>query len=439
MLKITIERQGKNIDFSIDTTFRTVILGENGIGKSTILKAIAEKTAPENWLLVEVPTKMKVAYFSQIEKTKLPISGGEHTKQRLEKLFSTKADLYILDEPTNNLDRENIEWLKKHIIEQKLKIIFTSHNIDFIDEVAEVIFYLDSKSVEKTQQKCSEYLVARKQRIEKEFSDYELSQRTHKRLVASAKLAQSEFEAGIKWENEDKGLQGFKREMAGKFGGATVKRLSKRADQFDIKEPENDPIPRVKLQSADKLEDMLDFEGEALTCKKISFSLSSSDKLIISGKNGIGKTTLIEKLVSYLNGQPIKKGESFRKTGRIKYFYLSQNWYEKIEGEKVGDYLLKIFLEKEEAYKALSYNHLESEVLEKKFKDLSPGIRIKILLGVLSRSHFDLIIWDEPTNHLDVMTQYILQQALDDYAGALIIVSHDARLLNDEHFSRVEM
>lgn len=440
MFRVILNREyHQEVVFNIDPVFRTAILGENGIGKSVILKKIAGLDVDENWLSVQVPAKTKIAYFSQIEKSNQPLSGGEHTKRRLEELFKAQADLYVLDEPTNNLDQKNIAWLKNHIIQKKLRIIFTSHNIDFIDEIAEVIFYLDSKSVEKTQQKCSKYLEDRKQRIEKEFLDYEISQRTHARLVASAKLAQAEFEAGVKWENEDKGLQGFKREMAGKFGGATVKRLSKRAEQFDVKEPENDPIPQVSLKNKGKLKNMLDFSIQALTGRKISLSLSSGDKIIISGKNGVGKTTLIKKVVDYLNGKMISPGDSFQKTGRMSYFYLSQIWYEEIGDEAVTDYLIKIFSKKEDIYRVLAYNHLKGEILNKKFKDLSPGVRIKILLGVLSLSHYNLIIWDEPTNHLDVMTQYILHQAFIDYDGALILVTHDAQILNDERFIKINI
>lgn len=438
MINITLDRQGKNISFDIDPALRTVILGENGIGKSTVLKSISEKSATENWLSVKVSAKMKILYFSQVEKTDLPISGGEHTRLRLEKLFSTSADLYVLDEPTNNLDQDNIKWLKDYVLQKKIQLIFTSHNIDFIEEVAEVMFYLDSKSVEKTQKKCSEYLADRKQRIEREFSDYKINQRTHERLVGSVKLAQAEFEAGIKWKNEDKGLQGFKREMAGKFGGATVKRLSKRAEQFEVKEPDSDPIPNVRLHSGNKLSHLIDFNGAMISGKRISFSLSSGDKLIICGKNGIGKTMLIEKIVGYLNGAPISRGDDFQKIGRIKYFYLSQNWYEKIEKEKVDDYLMKVFSNRQDIYRALSYNYLAPEILDKNFADLSPGIRIKVMLGVLSLNHFDLIIWDEPTNHLDVMTQYVLQQALTSYDGALIIVTHDVKILNDGNFLKIE-
>lgn len=426
MLRIKINREySKEITFDIDPNFRTAILGENGIGKSTILNKIAnEDYHDENWCSVTVPNKMKIAYFSQIIKNDSEISGGEHTKQRLERLFSLEVDLYVLDEPTNNLDEENIDWLKNHILKNKIKIVFTSHNIDFIDEMAEVIFYMDSKTVEKTQQKCSQYLIDRKIRIEKEFADYELNLRNHERLEKSVRLAKAEFEAGTKWENEDKGLQGFKREMAGKFGGATIKRLTKRADAVDIKEPENDPIPRVHLQNIKNIKNILEYSGKTIKDKNVYFNLSSGDKIIFCGENGSGKTTLVKKMVSNLKN--------------IKYIYLSQNWYEEIDNEVVIEHIAKYFPNKEDAYKIISFNNLKENILTKKFKDLSPGVRIKIMLGILSRSKFDLIIWDEPTNHLDVMSQIVLQEAFLTYPGALLLVTHDKKLINNEIFTKIE-
>lgn len=86
-----------------------------------------------------------------------------------------------------------------------------------------------------------------------------------------------------------------------------------------------------------------------------------------------------------------------------------------------------------------SLNRLDERTYERKFKDLSPGVRIKILLGVLSSKKFDLIIWDEPTNHLDVMTQVILREAFEKYSGALVIVSHDKILMTSKIFRRIEI
>ena len=428
MIRASLHRENcPKIDFDIDIKFRVAILGENGIGKSTILKKIAGIDTDENWCEVIAPKKLKIAYFSQIEKNTEKISGGEHTKKRLEKLFSTPADLFVLDEPTNNLDQENIAWLKDFIIKQKIKIIFTSHNINFIDDIAETIFYLDSKTVEKTQQKCSLFLQFRKQRIEREFEQYELNLKTRARLESATNLAKAEMAEGVKWVNEDKSLQGFKREMAGKFGGATVKRLTKRTDSVDVTEPDNDPIPKVKLINQKKLFNVVDIKDLTIRGIKIDFRLSSGEKVIFSGPNGSGKTSLIKKIIEkYLSK-------------KINFIYLAQNWYETLDNKTIKDYLAENDFSLEESYNVLAYNHLEPKILLKKFGELSPGVRIKIVLGRLSLKSYDFIIWDEPTNHLDVMTQLVLFEALVKYPGALLIVTHDVKFISDLHFKTINI
>jgi ATPase subunit of ABC transporter with duplicated ATPase domains len=439
MISVSINREhSEEVKFDIDPNYRTAILGENGIGKSTILKKIVGEEKEELWCSTEVPSNLKISYFSQIEKNNNNISGGEHTKKRLEKLFAEKADIYVLDEPTNNLDDKNIDWLKDYIIHNKIKIIFTSHDIDFIDKIAEFIFYLDSQTVEKSKQKCSQFLIDRKVRIEKEFADYELNLKTYRRLEKATEHAKKEFEEGVKWENEDKGLQGFKREQAAKFGGKTIKRLTKRTESVDIEKPKNDPVPKIILHSGKAVKTILEYASTSLSGKKIDFKIASGDKVILSGDNGSGKTTLIKKIVSYLDSGQASASEFFYRQSGLKNLYLSQNWYEELDEEVVMDYLQKIFTEKEEAYKAIAYNNLKTNILERKFKDISPGIRIKIMLGVLSRQQYDLIIWDEPTNHLDVMTQIVLNEAFIKYEGGLLIVTHDKKLVGNEKFIKIQ-
>ncbi len=441
MIKIKLDRKGKNIGFDIDETYRTAILGENGIGKSTILKSIAEKTAVEDWVSIHVPAKNKILYFSQVEKTDLPISGGEHTKKRIEELFSKKADIYVLDEPTNNLDKKNVEWLKKYIITNKIKIIFSSHDIQFIDDIAETIFYLDSKSVEKSKETCSSYLITRKKKVERAFVEYEMNLKKHDALVKSAKALKEKSDAGTKWVCEDKVLQGFKREMAGKHGSSEARRMKERAENIDVKEPEFDPIPIVVLESNGKLKNILfSISSKTLHGEKVSFSVRADSKIILTGENGSGKTTFIKKVIAYLNKNiEISNEDSFSTNCQFSHYYISQKWYEEIDEKTAKEYLKAFDLSEQDMYRSMSYNNLDEKYLNRKFKDLSMGIRIKILLGALSLKKYDLIIWDEPTNHLDVMTQYILHQAFVDYNGALIIITHDSKLLSDERFTRIKV
>jgi macrolide transport system ATP-binding/permease protein len=242
----------------------------------------------------------------------------------------------------------------------------------------------------------------------------------------------------VKWENEDKGLQGFKREQAAKFGGKTIKRLTKRTESVDIEKPKNDPVPKIILHSGKAVKTILEYASTSLSGKKIDFKIASGDKVILSGDNGSGKTTLIKKIVSYLDSGQASASEFFYRQSGLKNLYLSQNWYEELDEEVVMDYLQKIFTEKEEAYKAIAYNNHKTNILERKFKDISPGIRIKIMLGVLSRQQYDLIIWDEPTNHLDVMTQIVLNEAFIKYEGGLLIVTHDKKLVGNEKFIKIQ-
>ncbi|MFA6390968.1 MAG: ATP-binding cassette domain-containing protein [Patescibacteria group bacterium] len=436
MIHVTLDKKETEISFDIDINFRTAILGENGIGKTSILESIASKSSKKDWLSVFVPENIGVRYLSQIELKTQAISGGEHMKQRLEALFSQIAEVYVLDEPTNNLDKNNIEWLKQYIINNKLPVVFTSHDIEFIDEIAEVIFYLDSKSVDKTKEKCSLYLVSRQKKIEHAFLMYEVALKKQRELLDSAQKAKQKSEAGSKWKgtDNDKFLRGFNRNAAGK-GASTASRLKERAEEMEIERPKTDPLPNVVITPNIFRGNLFDITTTTLSQKRIDVSVKSGDKLFLVGANGIGKTTLIEYITKLLENAKPKVGDSFLRRNKFSYLYIKQDWYEHLDNQKIEEYLETFGLNREEKYKSLSFNRIDRNVLNKQFKDISPGIRIKVLLGVLSCKKYDLIIWDEPTNHLDVMTQFVLRDAFLKYDGGLLVVSHDKIFTDNPAFS----
>ena len=295
---------------------------------------------------------------------------------------------------------------------KNLPILFTSHDIDFIDHIAEVIFFLDSKGVEKTKEKCSRYLESRKQKIEHAFAEYEIALRRQRELLESARAAKQHAEAGAKWKSpdNDKYVQGFNRDKAAKSGGLG-RRLEERAESIDVKRPRYDPLARVTLSSEKRKGHLCTLNTTAFNKSRVSLSLESGDKVLLTGKNGAGKTTLLNHLVELLSGAKPLTDEQFSRSGNFSFLYLTQDWYEHLSSETVSDYLVQFGLGVEEQYQSIAYNTLDTHILQKKFQDLSPGVRVKVLLGALSFRKYDLIIWDEPTNHLDVMIQKILLEA----------------------------
>jgi len=439
MIQVTIEKKYSNISFDIDVKYRSAILGENGIGKTSILKAVSSKKSDDDWLSVHVPANLKIAFLSQIEENTQQLSGGEHTKQRLKTLFAEQADLYVLDEPTNNLDTDNIEWLKRIIIGGDLHVLFTSHNIDFIDNIAENIFYLDSEGVEKTKEKCSSYLETRKKKIEHEFFLYEENMRRHNELMDAARKAKQHSEEGSKWEgtDNDKFLRGFNRNAAGK-SASTARKFKERAEAMKIEKPKYDPIPRVVINKADFHGHMFSLVCTALSAKRISMEIFDSSKILITGHNGIGKSSFVRYIDQLLNKtMEIKETDTFSRGRNFSHLYITQDWYEHLDNMTAEEYIQSFSLGEQDVYRAISYNYLDKRILHKKFKDISPGLRIKVLLGALSCLRFDLLIWDEPTNHLDVMTQAVLHDAFSKYKGALLVVSHDPILMRDNNFSQI--
>lgn len=436
MINIRFEKNNSINQFSIDTNFRSAILGENGIGKTSLLSSISNKKSIYEFIEVMVPVNLKIEYFKQIEENK-SLSGGEHTRKRLEELFSKKADIYVLDEPTNNLDKKNIDWLEGYILKNNIKIIFTSHNINFIDEVADFIYYIDSSTIEKTKEKCSSYLITRKKRIDTLYSEYKINLRKQNKLIKTSRNLKEKADRGSKYKgtDNDKHIVGFNRENAGK-GASTATKILNKAEDLKVDKPEYDPIPEITLLSYNP-HPLFNLQTTTLNNKRINLDIKNNTKLIITGTNGIGKTTLLNYIDNTLKGDGTKNNDMFSKYSKFNYIYITQDWYEKLDNVFVKDYISIFNLNEQEIFKALSYTFLDKDILNKKFKDVSPGMRIKILLGILSIKSYDLIMWDEPTNHLDVLTQSVLNEAFIKYNGSLILVTHDKYFTNNNNYELV--
>lgn len=344
------------------------------------------------------------------------LSGGERTRLALSCLLLSKPDVLMLDEPTNHLDLHMLEWLESYLESYKGTIMVVSHDRYFLDRVANKIFDLGSGTLEAYTGNYSEFLVKREERFEVMRREYEKQQ---------AEIARQE-------------------EMIRRFKQHGTEHLAKRAASrekrlamIELKEK-----PRLK-QNRMKLSFEADFKsgGEVLEAEDLSKSFGSrklfdhagllirkGERVCIIGDNGIGKTTLLKILMGLE-----KPDDGYLRTGyNVNFGYYDQGQLLLDENETVlGEMKNAYHLYTDTEMRSLLGRFLfTGDDVFKQVKDLSGGEKAKLSLLKLMLSGANTLVLDEPTNHLDIESKEIVEEALMEFEGTLIIVSHDRYLLN---------
>lgn len=344
------------------------------------------------------------------------LSGGERTRLALSCLLLSKPDVLMLDEPTNHLDLHMLEWLESYLESYKGTIMVVSHDRYFLDRVANKIFDLGSGTLEAYTGNYSEFLVKREERFEVMRREYEKQQ---------AEIARQE-------------------EMIRRFKQHGTEHLAKRAASrekrlamIELKEK-----PRLK-QNRMKLSFEADFKsgGEVLEAEDLSKSFGSrklfdhagllirkGERVCIIGDNGIGKTTLLKILMGLE-----KPDDGYLRTGyNVNFGYYDQGQLLLDENETVlGEMKNAYHLYTDTEMRSLLGRFLfTGDDVFKQVKDLSGGEKAKLSLLKLMLSGSNTLVLDEPTNHLDIESKEIVEEALMEFEGTLIIVSHDRYLLN---------
>ena len=344
------------------------------------------------------------------------LSGGERTRLALSCLLLSKPDVLMLDEPTNHLDLHMLEWLESYLESYKGTIMVVSHDRYFLDRVANKIFDLGSGTLEAYNGNYSEFLVKREERFEVMRREYEKQQ---------AEIARQE-------------------EMIRRFKQHGTEHLAKRAASrekrlamIELKEK-----PRLK-QNRMKLSFEADFKsgGEVLEAEDLSKSFGSrklfdhagllirkGERVCIIGDNGIGKTTLLKILMGLE-----KPDDGYLRTGyNVNFGYYDQGQLLLDENETVlGEMKNAYHLYTDTEMRSLLGRFLfTGDDVFKQVKDLSGGEKAKLSLLKLMLLGSNTLVLDEPTNHLDIESKEIVEEALMEFEGTLIIVSHDRYLLN---------
>ena len=354
------------------------------------------------------------------------MSGGEQTKIMLGKLLLTEPDLLLLDEPTNHLDLFAVEWLEAYLTEYAGTVVIISHDRYFLDNVVTKIADLEDGELHLYYGNYSSFVKEKEERLLREFQDYEEQQKKIKKMKEAIKRLRI-------WANEanppNAGLHRQARNME-----RALERMEK------LRKPLIDPrkmalsfeaAPRSGKEVVIMQEAVKSFGANELL-RGANLQVLWKDRAAIVGRNGSGKTTVLKMLLGEL-----APDEGVCKLGAsVKVGFLSQHFAINEPKARLIDVFRKeIGVEEGEARHILAKFMFYGPDVFKRIGDLSGGERTRLRLAQLMHQDVNFLVLDEPTNHLDIESREVLEDALEDFPGTLLAVSHDRYFLN-KLFSR---
>ncbi|HGJ6697903.1 TPA: ABC-F family ATP-binding cassette domain-containing protein [Streptococcus pneumoniae] len=342
------------------------------------------------------------------------LSGGQNTRLALAKMLLEKPNLLVLDEPTNHLDIETIAWLENYLVNYSGALIIVSHDRYFLDKVATITLDLTKHSLDRYVGNYSRFVELKEQKLVTEAKNYEKQQKeiaaledfVNRNLVraSTTKRAQSRRKQLEKMERLDKPEAGKK--------AANMTFQSEKTSGNVVLTVENTAIG---------------YDGEVLS-QPINLDLRKMNAVAIVGPNGIGKSTFIKSIVDQI---PFIKGEK-RFGANVEVGYYDQTQSKLTPSNTVLDELWNDFklTPEVEIRNRLGAFLFSGDDVKKSVGMLSGGEKARLLLAKLSMENNNFLILDEPTNHLDIDSKEVLENALIDFDGTLLFVSHDRYFIN---------
>ena len=346
------------------------------------------------------------------------LSGGEKTRLALAKLLLEEPNLLILDEPTNHLDFETLMWLEDYLKGYKGAIIIVSHDRYFLNKVCTRICEIEQGRLTSYRGDYSSYLVQKKMNSERQLKEYEAQQKEIAKLedyvaknlvrASTSKMAKSRQHMLDRIERIDKPLM--------------YSKPPKIKLEYDI-EPTKDIVrvvdcPLVVGEGADKKE----------LIKSLTMNVRRGEHVAIIGANGIGKTSILK----LIQGIIPHEGGNISWGGNVKISYFEQEHAILDPHKTVLEEIMDRYprLSEQQARSVLGAVLLTGENVFKPISVLSGGERAKLCFAIMALTRGNVLVLDEPTNHLDLSTKEVLEDALAEFGGTIILVSHDRYLLN---------
>lgn len=412
----------KDVSFHLEDKEKAAIVGINGSGKTTLLRCILGiEEADEGSIAFSKEKKMD--YLAQqhadIETENEDydtLSGGQKTRKRLEEILQEKPDLLILDEPTNHLDIGSIQWLEKVLKRYDGAVLLVSHDRYFLDRIVTKVIDLERGKVRMYQGNYSAYAEKKRQLREAEWKAFQNQQ-------AEIKHQEAVIEK----------LKQFNREKSIKRAESREKMLSKVERLEKPEELENEMKLLFSPRESSGNDVLMAKElGKSYDGKRLfshgTFSLQKGEHVALIGDNGTGKTTLLK----ILNGLVQADEGEFRLGSKVKIAYYDQE-HAVLNMEKT------LFDEIQDSYPDMNNTKVRNvlaaflftgDEVYKRIQDLSGGEQGRVSLAKLMLSDANFLILDEPTNHLDIQGKEVLEEAIRNYEGTVLYVSHDRYFIN---------
>jgi ATP-binding cassette subfamily F protein 3 len=351
---------------------------------------------------------------ADLERPMGEFSGGWQMRVELAKLLVQNPDVLLLDEPTNHLDIESIEWLEEYLRKYSGAIILISHDRSFLDGITNRTIEINNRKFYDYNCNFSTYQVRREEEMIQQLQAYKNQQRE----IAQAERLINKFRA---------------KSTKASFAQSLVKKLEK-MDKIELDEVDSsslafrfpDPNPSGKLVA--EVEDVGKSYGDKEVLSGLRFNIGKGEKIALIGKNGMGKSTFIKMLVGETEYEgAIKQGHNVN----IGYFAqdetakldTSMTVFETIDAVAVGEV-------RKNVRKILGSFLFSGDDTDKKVSVLSGGEKTRLALCKLLLEPYNFLILDEPTNHLDIVSKEVLQEALKEYSGTVLVVSHDRTFLD---------
>lgn len=342
------------------------------------------------------------------------LSGGQNTRLALAKMLLEKPELLVLDEPTNHLDIETITWLENYLVNYQGALIIVSHDRYFLDKVATVTLDLTKHSLDRYVGNYSKFMDLKAEKLATEAKNFEKQQKEIAKLedfvnrnivrASTTKRAQARRKQLEKIERLDKPTEGQK--------SANM--------TFYVDKVSGNVVLTVRNAA-------IGYDNEILS-EPISLDVKKMDAIAIVGPNGVGKTTFIKSVVGKL---PFIKGSSTY-GANVEVGYYDQTQSALTPSNTVLDELWNDFPTTPEVKirNRLGAFLFSGDDVKKSVSMLSGGEKARLLLAKLSMENNNFLILDEPTNHLDIDSKEVLENALIDFDGTLLFVSHDRYFIN---------